>query len=791
MKKTDDQPGDAPELRKRAEEDLHLFKDLVEHSSDAIGMSTPDGRHYYQNESFDRLFGDIGDYPLDTLYVDRALGKHMFDTIMGGGSWQGEVKMFKKDGEILDISLRAYAIQDQDNRVIGLVGLHTDITERKRAEEAIEESEARFSMAFEVNVTPMAISTLKEGRFIDVNPAFLARLGFSRDEVIGNTSKTLRLFQNPNERDAVVRMVEETGKAQGVDVQMRAKDGTIRDGLFSACPMMIGSEPCLLTIMLDITERKRAEEEREKAAALLQAAILQSPSGILIADAPDVTIQWANPAALGIRGGSPDLLTGIDVTQHSVNWLTFHTDGTPYPSEELPLSRAVLRGESTYGEEVIIRNETGEDHWVAVNASPVRNSHGAITAGIVIFHDITERKRAEAMREKLEAQNRQLQKSESLGRMAGAIAHHFNNKLMGVIGNLEVALSDLPRGTGLFNNLSTAMQAACLASEVSRQMLTYLGQTMGKQEPLDLAEACLRNLPIFEVVMPKNVVLRADLPSPGPVVNANTNQIQQILTNFVTNAWEAGDGAGGVIHLSVKEVLASDISEVHRFPIDSRTLHNAYACVEVGDTGHGIIQKDIEKLFDPFFSRKFVGRGMGLAVVLGIVRAHAGFVTVESEQGIGSIFRVYFPLAAEGIPEKPVFARAAQVPEIQGWGTVLLVDDEEMLRKLGATMLTRQGFTVLIAQDGIEAIEVFRKHVGEIRFVLCDLTMPRMDGWATLTALRQIVPGIPVILASGYNEEEVMEGDHPELPQAFLGKPYRREQLLEAIRKALEIENVL
>ena len=203
----------------------------------------------------------------------------------------------------------------------------------------------------------------------------------------------------------------------------------------------------------------------------------------------------------------------------------------------------------------------------------------------------------------------------------------------------------------------------------------------------------------------------------------------------------------------------------------------------MADEGCGIADQDIEQLFDPFFSSKFIGRGLGLAVVLGIVRAHQGAITVESEAGRGSIFRVFLPPAADDIARRP--DQTVKSPAIAWGGTVLLIEDEETVRKIVGTMLTRLGFTVLEAADGIEAVEVFRLHRDEVRCVLCDLTMPRMSGWQTLAALRKLEPGIPVILASGYDEAQVMAGDHAEWPQAFLGKPYRLKGLRDAIGRAL------
>jgi two-component system cell cycle sensor histidine kinase/response regulator CckA len=427
--------------------------------------------------------------------------------------------------------------------------------------------------------------------------------------------------------------------------------------------------------------------------------------------------------------------------------------------------------------------------WVRVEAAIAQDGEGAPLFRAVMS-DITVRKRAEEEKVNLEAQNRQLQKAESLGRMAGAIAHHFNNQLQVVMINLELALDDLPRGEGPIRNLTAAMQATDKAAEVSGLMLTYLGQRPGKCEPLDLSEVCRRSLPMLRASMSKEVGLESDLPSPGPAISANENQIEQVLTNLVANAWEAVGVGHGAIHLRVKTVSSADILAAHRFPIDWRPLDNAYACLEVADTGCGIDGKDIETIFDPFFSSKFTGRGLGLPVVLGIVRVHQGAVTVESGPGRGSIFQVFLPLSVEEVPRRleqawndggTLISKAAPIVS----GTVLLVEDEEMVREAAAAVLEYLGFMVLEAKDGIEAVEVFRQYQNEIHCVLCDLTMPRMNGWETLAALRKLAPDIPVILTSGYDKAHVMEGEHSEQPQAFLGKPYKLKELSDAICHAL------
>ncbi|MCX5856186.1 MAG: response regulator [Deltaproteobacteria bacterium] len=259
--------------------------------------------------------------------------------------------------------------------------------------------------------------------------------------------------------------------------------------------------------------------------------------------------------------------------------------------------------------------------------------------------------------------------------------------------------------------------------------------------------------------------------------------MQQVMTNLATNAWEAVGESRGAIHLNVKTVSPLEIPASHRFPIGWQPQDTAYACLEVTDVGCGIVDKDIEKLFDPFFSSKFIGRGLGLPVVMGIVRAHGGAGTVESEPGRGSIFRVFLPVSAEEVPRQP--DRASQPLAIEGASTVLLVEDEEIVRNMAAAMLKRLGYGVLAAKDGVAAVEVFRQRQDEIRCVLCDLTMPRMNGWETLTALHKLAPDIPVILTSGYDKAHVMAGDHPEYPQAFLGKPYLIKELSDAISQAL------
>jgi DNA-binding response OmpR family regulator len=259
-------------------------------------------------------------------------------------------------------------------------------------------------------------------------------------------------------------------------------------------------------------------------------------------------------------------------------------------------------------------------------------------------------RRTETERLRLEAQTRMLQKSNSLGCMAGAIAHKFNNQLQTVIGNLELADESLHEGTPAESFVTAALQASHNASELSVLMLTYLGQIPCKRQPLDFSELCRRTLPGLQIELPGSTQLVIGLPAAGPLVNANAQKLELMLKHLLTNAQESLGKQPGQIRLTLQTVPASAISPAHRFPPDWDPQDSTYACLEVADTGCGILPQDLETIFDPFFTTKFIGRGMGLPVVLGITRTHAGAVAVESEPNRGTVMRIFLPICSPGSP---------------------------------------------------------------------------------------------------------------------------------------------
>lgn len=389
-----------------------------------------------------------------------------------------------------------------------------------------------------------------------------------------------------------------------------------------------------------ITELRQAKEALQQSEERYRSILNACPDDITITDL-QCRILMVSPAAVTMFGfsraeeGYGRLLTDFVIPEDRVRAAAHIAlkvqGGVMGPNEYQGLRR------------------DGSTFAIEAHSEFIRDAAGAPTGMVFIVRDITGRKQAEAEQRRLELQNQQLQKSESLGRMAGAIAHHFNNQLHAVMMSLEQAIDALPpaaRETGI---LAIAMKSARKAAEVSGLMLTYLGKSPATPERLDLSATCRGSLSLLHAVKPRNVALETDLPAAGPVIKANAGQLQQVLTNLATNGWEACGATGGTVRLSVKTVSASAISTRHRFPVDGRLQDTLYGRLEVTDTGCGIAEQDIGKIFDPYYSSKFTGRGMGLAVVLGIIRSYGGIITVECAPDRGSSFQVYIPVApAEG-----------------------------------------------------------------------------------------------------------------------------------------------
>ncbi len=426
------------------------------------------------------------------------------------------------------------------------------------------------------------------------------------------------------------------------------------------------------------------------------------------------------------------------------------------------------------------RTSDGSEVTLLWNANLAEESTGL---GMVIEGTVVDL----SQRREIEERMRQGQKLESLGILAGGIAHDFNNLLVGVLGNTELIRRKLPNRSPLHENLDEIEAAAQRATALSQKMLAYSGKGRFVTAHVELSRAVEEMAPLVDGSIAKRLTVRYELAEDGPAIKTDPNQLSQVIVNLVTNAAEAIGEASGEIVLRTGSTHCepSDLAAAAFF--DEGLAAGTYAFLEVKDSGSGMDRETLDKMFDPFFSTRFPGRGLGLPVVLGIVRGHEGAIVVESEPQKGTTIRVLFPVA-----EAPAEAERAAVQEADdGWkgsGQVLIVDDEAIVRKIGRQMMEILGFEVLTADDGREGVEIFRRHAGEIVLVLLDLTMPEMGGEEAFAEIRRIRADARVVIVTGFDEQETLRRFEGEDLSGFVQKPFRIQVLREKVRTALQPE---
>ena len=382
----------------------------------------------------------------------------------------------------------------------------------------------------------------------------------------------------------------------------------------------------------------------------------------------------------------------------------------------------------------------------------------------------------------LEEQLRQAAKLESLGVLAGGIAHDFNNLLVGILGNASLVRDTLPPSSTVRPMLDSVIDASEQAAALTRQLLAYSGKGKFVIQPVDVSDLVRDMTKLVQASIPKSVVLRSRLTPGLPPVVADVAQLQQLIMNLVINAAEAiGDNPGSVTLTTGEQQVVDGETSGATVGADPITP-GRYVFFEVKDDGSGMDEATIAKIFDPFFTTKFTGRGLGLSAALGIVRGHQGFIQVASSPGRGSMFKVLFPAAREKIAPQPVHEVK---DDLTGSGVILLVDDEELVRRAAAAMLAHLGYTVLEAANGQEAIELFQRNLSNIMLVILDLSMPVMNGEECLKRLRSIKPDVPVLLSSGFSEAEAARRFQSAGVATFLQKPYTVQHLAELVNSAL------
>jgi PAS domain S-box-containing protein len=414
------------------------------------------------------------------------------------------------------------------------------------------------------------------------------------------------------------------------------------------------------------------------------------------------------------------------------------------------------KGERLAGFETRRRNKKGDLLDVGIWSEPLRDPGGKITGILSILVDLTERNR-------MEEQYRQTQRLESIGVLAGGIAHDFNNLLTGIIGNIGMAMEEMPEGSAARRLLENSLRAGDRAAELIRQLLAYAGKGRFVLEPVDLSRTVRDLLTLIESSVLKNVRLELDLAPDLPPVDADPSQMQQLVMNLVINAAEAVDENTGAV---VVRTHVRDIADG-----SGELPAGRYVALEVRDNGSGMDERVRSHIFEPFFTTKFTGRGLGLAAVSGIVRGHKGVISVTSEPGRGSAFKVLLPASSRQREDKH---------------TVLVVDDEEIVRQIATLALSNRGFAVLTAENGFEALKVLRKEGSQISLVLLDMSMPMMSGDRALREMRQIRPDLRVLVSTGYSESEATRRFAGLNVAGFVQKPYTAAQLVDRVRSVLK-----
>ena len=628
------------------------------------------------------------------------------------------------------------------------------------------------------------VATNNDGIIVAWNNAAEKMFGMSRDQAVG---KSLHDLGNDEWRDQLQEMYEHVRMSDSEfsvrELVCKRSDGRLIDvELMLSSVLEESGEPIgISAVVRDITDRKKAEHLLQTSKNRLALAIQVTGLGIYEYAVPidDDTYQsrrWAE-----ILGYTPEELP---VYAERFDWFVERIHENDL-NKVTAAYRGFIEGRmKTLDSEMRVLNKLNEWIWVEVYSQAVkRDEHGKATRVLGVMQDISLRKQLEEERRNFEKQLLQTQKLESLGVLAGGIAHDFNNILTGVLGNAELALLKLSPTSPVREFVESIQKSAIRAADLCKQMLAYSGKGRFVIEPLDLNQVIEEITHLLSVSISKKAILNYHLFPNLPAVEADATQVRQVVMNLITNASEAIGNRSGAITIStgvvdceeeyLKEIFMGDTLEP-----------GVYVYLEISDTGLGMDKETQEKIFDPFFSTKFTGRGLGLAAVLGIIRGHKGAIKVYSEKNRGTTFKILLPSS----DKKAVLtaAEALDFENFRGAGKILVMDDEESVRVIVRVALEDVGFDVITANDGVEGLEAFEKLHKDLSLTILDFTMPRLNGEEVFRKMRLINPDVPVILMSGYNEQELTSRFVGKGLAGFVQKPLRPTVLLSKIRAIID-----
>lgn len=758
LQRTIEEKEKAKEALQEKTEELEQYFDS---SLDLLAIADTDGYFRRLNLEWEKVLG----YELSELE-----GKSVLDLVHPDDQEATRVAVSEliEQKEVLNFTNR-YRRRDGSYRWIewrsfprgkAVYATARDVTKRREAEEALRESEEKFRTAFRTGPDMMAISSLIDGAYLDVNDSFMELTGYTRQEIIGRSAIDLNIWVKADDRDKIASELVRCGHVTNCEAQFRMKDGRIVDCLSSASITMIGGVPHVLSIVKNITHIKQAEEER----ARLATAIEQSAETIVITDVAG-TIVYVNPAFEKISGYSsaeslgakPGILkSGIhDDLFYGNLWKTI-------------TSGAVWSGHFTN------RKKDGTLYEEKATISPVKDDSGTIVNYVAVKEDVTKEI-------SLQKQLLQSQKMEAVGILAGGVAHDFNNMLQIIIGFSELLINRMKEDTTEYEDLAKILETSRNAADLVRGLLTFSRKVEPMFLPLNINNNVVQIKKILERTLPRMIAIKTVL-SPGlRDIHADTIQIEQVLMNLALNARDAMP-EGGTLTFETTNVTLDEAWCSRNLGFSA----GDYVKLTISDTGTGMSRDTVERIFEPFFTTKKAGSGtgLGLAIVYGIIQQHNGCIGCDSTPGKGTVFELYFRAMKD--ESKPEEAEVAAVPSTKGAGTLLLADDEESIRALGSRILTEAGYKVLLAQNGREALELFRKEHEHISLVILDLSMPAMNGRDCLKEIISLDHHVKILIMSGYTEGITPEEFSNLDAVAFLGKPFRYFELLQKVHMLLE-----
>jgi two-component system, cell cycle sensor histidine kinase and response regulator CckA len=646
-----------------------------------------------------------------------------------------------------------------------------DITERKRTQAALTEEAARRRILFEQSPDGIVIIEPETGAFLEFNAAAHRQLGYSREEFARLGVTDVEANENAEEvRERIGRVIRE-GQSD-FETLHRTKQGELRPIHVTLQMVDVLGRPVFHCILRDITERRRVDLALRKSEQRFRLIFENSTAGVALV-APDGRYLMVNPAFSEIFGYSAAEFPGVD-------FLTVTHPDDAELSRQIMLKVLEANGEPVRFTKRYLHKD-GHTIWAELSSALVVAEDGSPSYFITHLTDITERTRASEDREKLQAQLAQAQKMESVGRLAGGVAHDFNNMLGVILGHAEMALERLDRADPLHADLEEIRQAAQRSADLTRQLLAFARRQTVAPRVLDLNDTIAGMLRMLRRLIGEDIDLTW-LPHHGLCpVKIDPTQLDQILANLCVNARDAIEGVGKVTIQTKNIELDADYCAAV-----TGLSAGEYVVLTVSDNGAGMERDVLDHLFEPFYTTKALGRGtgLGLATVYGIVRQNDGVIHAYSEPGIGTTFNVYLPRFS-GQPVKWTDVGATEAWRAGG-ETVLLVEDEPAMLNLGKAMLERLGLAVLTAGGPADAVRLAEAHPGRIDLLITDVVMPGMNGRDLASRIGAVMPGLACVFMSGYTADIIAHRGVLDADVRFLQKPFSTRDLATKVREALE-----